>query len=71
MIDSPPRSVENGLFNDDGEFLLVVDYREPGDGDLDDERDEIDRHAWIRVRLLDHWDLVTSEVAKTCPAHCR
>ncbi|MEV0581469.1 hypothetical protein [Nonomuraea sp. NPDC050310] len=50
-------ATEYGLFNEDREFLLSVcyaQYWETGTGD-----DDI---AWIRVRLLDAWDLVGSEV---------
>ncbi|WP_181449074.1 hypothetical protein [Nonomuraea aridisoli] len=48
---------EYGLFNEDREFLLSVCYArywKTGTGD-----DDI---AWVRVRLLDEWDLVAGEV---------
>lgn len=42
-------AVEYGLLDDDREFLLGVDYSDPGDVDSE--------WAWARVRLLDAWDL--------------
>ncbi|MFI6603242.1 hypothetical protein ACIBHX_43965 [Nonomuraea sp. NPDC050536] len=50
-------ATEYGLFNEDREFVLGVTYAP------DEEPDERDAHrAWVRVRLLDDWDLVRSEV---------
>src|SRR6185437_2823925 len=58
----PGREAERGVaahghrvrpLNDQREFLLSVDYSpESDDGD----------RAWVRVRLLDEWDFVDSEV---------
>ncbi|MGN9811387.1 hypothetical protein ACTMSW_18750 [Micromonospora sp. BQ11] len=45
---------ECGLLDEQREFLLAVDYREPGGIEP-----EID---WVRVRLLDEWDLAGSGV---------
>ncbi|MFF9571616.1 hypothetical protein [Streptomyces sp. NPDC014685] len=53
-------ATQYGLFNQDREFLLGVDYNtHPTDGEPED-----DDWAWVQVRLLDDWDLVTSEVTK-------
>ncbi|MET7734161.1 hypothetical protein ABZT02_22750 [Streptomyces sp. NPDC005402] len=42
-------ATEYGLLDDGREFLLAVDYADP---------DDVDRAwAWVRVRLLDDWDL--------------
>ncbi|MBB5962677.1 hypothetical protein [Planomonospora venezuelensis] len=50
-------ATEYGLFNEDREFLLAVTYSES------DDVDDIEEHrAWVRVRLLDEWDWVASEV---------
>lgn len=48
---------EFGLFNEDREFLLFVNYADDGD-----EWD--DHYAWIQVRLLDDWDLASSGVVQ-------
>jgi hypothetical protein len=48
-------ATEFGLLNDQREFLLSVNYR-PESVDGYGER------AWVRVRLLDDWDFVGSEV---------
>jgi hypothetical protein len=50
-------ATEHGLFDEHREFLLAVDYGGPED----DDPDELLR-GWARVRLLDGWDLVRSEV---------
>ncbi|GAA4966153.1 hypothetical protein GCM10023205_33390 [Yinghuangia aomiensis] len=50
-------ATEYGLVDDQREFLLAVGRARLGE-DLDDEPDEV----WFRVRLLDAWDLVGSEV---------
>jgi len=48
-------ATEYGLFDKQREFLLAVDYREP---------DAVEpENAWVRVRLLDDWDLAGSGVA--------
>ncbi|MET9108464.1 hypothetical protein [Streptomyces zhihengii] len=49
-------AVDYGLFSRDGEFFLAVDSA-PGDEDVDGGH-----RGWVRVRLLDEWDLVRSEV---------
>jgi hypothetical protein len=46
---------EYGLLDEQREFLLAVDYREPEAIDPEIE--------WVRVRLLDEWDLAGSGVA--------
>ncbi|OUC94315.1 hypothetical protein [Streptosporangium minutum] len=50
-------ATEYGLFNDDREFLLAVEYAEYGEAG-----DEEAHTAWVRVGLLDDWDFVASEV---------
>src|ERR1700761_4751091 len=47
-------AIESGLFNEQREFLLEVDYAETAD------EPEL---AWIRVQLLDHWNIAGSGVA--------
>ncbi|MEO3788547.1 hypothetical protein ABGB12_34920 [Actinocorallia sp. B10E7] len=50
-------ATEYGLFNEEREFLLAVDYAR------DDEADGGEDHrAWALVRLLDDWDWVASEI---------
>ncbi|WP_431894211.1 hypothetical protein [Nonomuraea sp. bgisy101] len=50
-------ATEYGLFNEDREFFLGVNYA--------GETDEWENHyAWVRVRLLDDWDLAGSEVER-------
>jgi len=45
-------ATEYGLFDEDREFLIAVDYRDP---------DAIDpENAWVRVRLADEWNLAGS-----------
>ncbi|WP_031514964.1 hypothetical protein [Streptomyces sp. NRRL F-5123] len=51
-------ATQYGLFNQDREFLLGVDTH-PTDGEPEE-----DGWAWVQVRLLDDWDLVTSEVTQ-------
>ncbi|WP_329359217.1 hypothetical protein [Streptomyces sp. NBC_01483] len=53
-------ATEYGLFDEDREFLLGVDYNTHSE----DEGPQEDDWAWVRVRLLDGWDFVTSEVAQ-------
>jgi hypothetical protein len=48
-------ATEYRLFDERREFLLSVDYREPEAVDPESE--------WVRVRLLDKWDLAGSGVA--------
>ncbi|MEU5314065.1 hypothetical protein [Streptomyces sp. NPDC021562] len=52
-------AVEYGLFDEEREFLLGIDCTHP-----EQEEHEEDNWAWLRVRLLDGWDLVASEVAQ-------
>ncbi|MEU1323796.1 hypothetical protein [Streptomyces microflavus] len=48
---------EYGLFSKEREFLLAVDFSVPDDDDVNGEH-----RGWARVRLLDAWDVVRSEV---------
>lgn len=50
-------ATEYGLFDDQREFLLAV-----GRASLGEDPDEEPHDVWFRVRLLDAWDLVGSEV---------
>jgi hypothetical protein len=45
-------ATEYGLFDERREFLLTADYRDPGDREPE--------LAWVRVRLLDGWNLAGS-----------
>lgn len=56
-------AVDYGLLDDNREFLLVVEYREPGDDEAANEEQAVGRRAWVRVQLLDRWDFVASEPA--------
>jgi hypothetical protein len=47
-------ATESGLFTEHREFLLKVDYADPGD---------VPELAWVRVQLLDRWDIAGSGVA--------
>lgn len=47
-------ATESGLFTEDRQFLLEVDYSDDGD------EPEL---AWVRVQLLDPWDMTGSGVA--------
>ncbi|MFI6539089.1 hypothetical protein ACIBHY_41995 [Nonomuraea sp. NPDC050547] len=50
-------ATEHGLFNEDREFFLQVNYSAEGDPE-----DWNEHQAWVRVRLLENWDLAGSEV---------
>ncbi|MFE7037776.1 hypothetical protein ACFU9Y_46585 [Streptomyces sp. NPDC057621] len=50
-------AVEYGLFSKEREFFLAVDFSMPDDDDVNGEH-----RGWARVRLLDEWDVVRSEV---------
>ncbi|MEU1021415.1 hypothetical protein ABZ366_04740 [Streptomyces sp. NPDC005904] len=50
-------AVEYGLFGEEREFFLAVDFSAPEEEDLTGEH-----RGWARVRLLDEWDFVRSEV---------
>ncbi|MFJ9607834.1 hypothetical protein ACIRS1_15990 [Kitasatospora sp. NPDC101176] len=50
-------ATEYGLFDGNREFLLAVSR-----ADLGEDPDEEPYTVWLRVRLLDDWDLVGSEV---------
>ncbi|WP_338693006.1 hypothetical protein V2W30_01675 [Streptomyces sp. Q6] len=52
-------AVDHGLFSEEREFLLAVDFALPEDEDVEGEY-----RGWARVRLLDEWDVVRSEVAQ-------
>ncbi len=52
-------ATEYGLFDEDREFLLGVDYTRP-----DDEGHEESAWAWVQVRLLDDWDIAASGVTQ-------
>jgi hypothetical protein len=52
-------ATEYGLFDEEREFLLGIDCTHP-----EQEEHEEDNWAWLRVRLLDGWDLVASEVVQ-------
>ncbi|MEU0646442.1 hypothetical protein [Streptomyces umbrinus] len=50
-------ALDYGLFSREREFLLAVDFALPKDQDINGEH-----RGWARVRLLDQWDVVRSEV---------
>jgi hypothetical protein len=50
-------AVDHGLFGEEREFFLAVDFSVPDDEDVNGEH-----RGWARVRLLDEWDVVRSEV---------
>jgi len=50
-------ATEFGLFNENREFLISVNYAE----NVDEISYEPER-AWVRVRLMDGWDIAGSEV---------
>ncbi len=61
-------AVEHGLFDDAGEFLINVGYcgrdhllADPEDEDPPVDLLECERH-WVRVRLMDDWDIAASGV---------
>lgn len=49
-------AVDYGLFGEERDFLLAADFSAPY------EKEDGEHRAWVRVRLLDTWDLVRSEV---------
>ncbi len=61
-------AVEHGLFDDAGEFLINVDYcgREYRWADDDEDDPPVDdlecEWHWVRVRLMDDWDIAASGV---------